>query len=449
MEESGQPAEFHSDKEASCQLASKKGTPGTQKEKVRVGVIARGHTSERVKQASENPKTRFPIQGGLMSRYLSAVCLVCGVLYFTSGSARGQILGTHNEMFDLVLVPTDLKEATRQMTIYDLDDDGSIDREERERLPWKDVWEEFDLSRDGKLTHIEIAVRQAKLRARDDITEFDINNVSVFLARYDNNRNGQLDPDEVSRSGWPSDPDDYDGNGDGTLTLRELATRFAYNRGLRREMGIEAVDNVGASQWIRRFDKNGDKKLDADERTGIALPKPAEQFDDDDDGMLGAMELATMLAKHRKDAGLTKPDTRKIQILFSRLDTDGDGNIDVSMEKTGGPENTSGGVFAGPNLQAILKYDTDGNGTVTIGEVEKQFAKVRRERGYTEREFDMARKMITRHDGNRSKHIELSELFDTASPGKLPKSLMSEADRNGDGKLGLDELSRYFAKQND
>ena len=384
-----------------------------------------------------------------MSRFLSVVCPLAGCLIFASGSARGQILGAQNEMFDLILVPTDLKEASRQMTIYDLDDDGSVDREERERLPWKDVWEEFDLSRDGKLTHIEIAVRQAKLRAKDDITEFDINNVKSFLARYDENRNGQLDPDEVSKSGWPSDPDDYDGNGDGTLTLRELATRFAYNRGLRREMGIEAIDNVGASQWIRRFDKNGDKKLDADERTGIALPKPAEQFDDDGDGMLGAMELATMLAKHRRDAGLTKPDTRKIQSLFSRFDHDGDGKIDVSKESAGAQENPLGVVFAGQNLQAILKYDTDGDGTVTIGEVEKQFAEVRKERGYTEREFDMAKKMITRHDVNRSKHIELSELFETGSPGKLPKSLMTEADRNGDGRVGLDELSRYFAKQND
>jgi hypothetical protein len=63
----------------------------------------------------------------ILSWYLSAICLFNGFLIFASGSARWQILGAHNEMFDLVLVPTDLKEATRQMTIYDLDDHGMLD----------------------------------------------------------------------------------------------------------------------------------------------------------------------------------------------------------------------------------------------------------------------------------------------------------------------------------
>jgi hypothetical protein len=55
--------------------------------------------------------------------------------------------------------------------------------------------------------------------------------------------------------------------------------------------------------------------------------------------------------------------------------------------------------------------------------------------------------MITRHDRNQSKHIEESELFENPESGFLPKSMFEKADLNMDGKVGLDELSRYFAKQ--
>ena len=85
---------------------------------------------------------------------------------------------------------------------------------------------------------------------------------------------------------------------------------------------------------------------------------------------------------------------------------------------------------------------------MTIAEVEKVVAGVRKERGYAEEEFQKAKKMITRHDRNNSKHIEESELFEKPASGYLPKSMFENADLNKDGKLGLDELSRYFAKQN-
>ena len=85
---------------------------------------------------------------------------------------------------------------------------------------------------------------------------------------------------------------------------------------------------------------------------------------------------------------------------------------------------------------------------VTIKEVESVVAAVRKERGYTEKEFTLAKRMLTRHDLNRSKFIEPSELFETASTGKLPKSLIEKADRDKDGRVNLDELARHFAKEN-
>lgn len=66
--------------------------------------------------------------------------------------------------------------------------------------------------------------------------------------------------------------------------------RFAFNRGLRREMGIEGVDQTAAMRLVRHFDQDSDKKLDEDERRGAPLPRPASKCD----------ELARYFAAQRK-----------------------------------------------------------------------------------------------------------------------------------------------------
>jgi Ca2+-binding EF-hand superfamily protein len=251
-----------------------------------------------------------------------------------------------------------------------------------------------------------------------------------------------LEPDEIESGGWPPQPSEYDGNGDGILTAREMAAQFAFNRSLRREMGIEAVDNVGANYLLKQFDKDNDKKLAADEHAKAPLPKLAKDFDENEDGKLGVVELATMLAKHRRDAGLSKPDTVKIRNIFRQFDLDADGRIELK-----GLAGLS--VVGGVSVEKQLGETYDGNqdGVVTIAEVEKVVAAARKERGYAEEEFQKAKQMITRHDRNNSKHIEESELFEKPETGYLPKSMFKNADLNDDGKVGLDELARYFAKQ--
>ena len=373
---------------------------------------------------------------------ISAHIVVIVVLTSQLGLHPAEAQETKPDLHALILAHSDIDDATKLMTVYDPNEDGVVDKSEQQRLPWKDEVNDFDMNRDGKLTHLEIVVRQAKIRDDQGITQFDINNVSTFLKRYDKNRNQQLEPSEIRRANWPPTPEDYDRNGDGTLTAKELAAQFAFNRGLRREMGIEAVDNVGASAFIRRFDKDGDKKLDADERKAAPLPMLATDFDDDEDGKLNAMELATMLAKHRREVGLSKPDVVKIRKLFQQFDPQMVGAIALKpLEELRRPL----GESVGEELGRI--YDANQDGIVTIKEVEKVVAEARKERGYAEEEFQEAKKLIARHDKNRSKHIEEIELFDNPESGFLPKSMFETADLNNDGKVGLDELSRYLAKK--
>jgi Ca2+-binding EF-hand superfamily protein len=356
----------------------------------------------------------------------SAICAHC-----TAQSSESK-----TDLFALKLVQSDLQEATRMMTVYDRNDDGAVDQEEQRRLKWKDESKEFDLNRDGKLTHLEFAVREAKRRDDADITQFDVKNVNTFLSRYDKNNNGQLDPDEIV-GGWPNNPEDYDSNGDGIITPKEMQIRFAFNRGLRREMGIEGVDQTAAMRLIRHFDQDNDKKLDEAERQGAPLPRPASKFDENDDGKLGIMELATMLAKQRMDLGLTNPDQIKINRLFQQLDRNVDGKISEDESKPYGE------AFA----DTYTQYDGDSDGVITISEVERVVAASRKEKGFIEEDFQQAVTMMRRHDENRSNHIESSELFDTPKAGQLPKAVMGRDDLNRDDRIDLNELAKYFAAQ--
>ncbi len=369
-----------------------------------------------------------------------AAWLPAGLVQSVSGLAqttahRGQAEQEKVDLYALVLIGSDVATADQMMSIYDRDDDGLVDKEEQVRIRWKKEIKDFDLNRDGKLAHLEFALREAKLRGDHGITAFDVNNVNKFLMRHDKNRNRQLDPVEIESGGWPSNPEDYDANGDGIISEKEMQRQFAFNRGLRREMGIEAVDQTGAMAIVNRFDTDGDKQLSEEERKNVPLPKPAKDFDEDGNGNLAMIEIATMLARHRRDTGLTKPDTFKVRRLFQQFDLNGDGKI--------GNDEVS---FPDSLQKQYMQYDGNSDGVVTIAEVEKIIADSRREKGYIEEDFEKAKVMLRRHDENKSKFIEEFELHATPKPGQLPRTVLS-ADRDGDQRISLDELSRYFAAQ--
>ena len=160
--------------------------------------------------------------------------------------ATAQILNSKkNDLYSLITAPIDLTDATRQMTVYDINEDGFIDKDEQKPIRWKLEISDYDLNHDGKLTHMELTVRFAKIRDDSGVDQKHVNNATVFMRRHDRNRNGQLDPDEIA-NGWPNEPAEFDVNRDGVISLGEIAKRFAYMAGLRREMGIEQVDQVTA-----------------------------------------------------------------------------------------------------------------------------------------------------------------------------------------------------------
>ena len=171
-------------------------------------------------------------------------------------------------------------------------------------------------------------MREAKLRSDNDVTAFDINNVTKFLGRHDSNRNGQLEPDEIESGGWPSNPSDYDANGDG-IPHHERTFHSALPSTAVCEARWELKRSTKPEPWRSFGDltRMATKSWLLTNTNKAPLPKPAKTFDENNDGLLEIIELSTMLAKHRRDAGLTKPDVTKIRNLFSRFDLNGDGMI--------------------------------------------------------------------------------------------------------------------------
>ncbi|WP_442511775.1 hypothetical protein SH528x_003494 [Novipirellula sp. SH528] len=369
----------------------------------------------------------------LASKFLIASALLLCMFAKSPAQSTNQE-GEKVDLFSLKLIAGDLSVADREMTIYDPDEDGFIDAEEQKELNWHDLVKDYDMNKDGKLSHLELAVRQAKLRSDADITEEDLSNVKNFLGRHDKNRNGQLDPNEINQ-GWPSNPEDFDTDKNGIISSKEMIRQFAFMRGLRSEMGIESIDHTGAIRIVQLFDKDNDKHLGVDERAGAKLPLAAGQFDRDSDGRLSTIDIAEMLAKHRVDLGLTVPDQEKFWYLMSR-DFNHDGELaesELNPLGEGMPQQYAG-------------FDTDKNGKITVKEIETRLAAVRKDRGFGPAQFQLATRMIIRHDTNRSKHIEASEFHDKAAKGKLSKDVLPIADLNKDGRVGIDELARYLLK---
>lgn len=338
----------------------------------------------------------------------------------------------------LVLIPADLEDATKAMTVHDSSGDGFIDAKEQKRIAWRSQVGEHDLDKDGRLTHLEVALRFAGLRGESGVIQIDRKFADKHLRQHDRNQNGQLDPSEIAH-GWPEEAEEFDKNSDGVLTLGEIAEMLAFQRKLRKELGIMGVDQGGAKKIFNRFDRNSDNKLDASEWDAASLPREPKNFDEDDDGELSVMELATMLAKNRMESGMSTSDQMQVRNLVLRIDRDRNGVIsrdEFDLAKSAGFTN-----------EEFSKYDTDKNGEVTVAEVEKGFGSARKQMGYSDQHAARATRLMARHDKDRSGYLEKSELFKQANAGELSVEMFEKFDLDGDEKITSDELARRLARQ--
>ena len=339
---------------------------------------------------------------------------------------------TSVEPMMLTLVPADLNQANSSMIKFDRNDDGQIDREEWNRLQWdEEKVRRFDVNRDGKLTHVEMALHFAASRISDGIEPADSKFAEKMMLRYDKNKNGRLDPSEIERQNWPPDAEEFDKDSDGSITLTEIMKEFAYRRGLRRELGILSIDSNNANRLLREHDKDRDGKLNEDE--AVAADMKVSDADHDEDGRLDSIEVATVFAKRRMDNDISPADQYQAQNLFRMLDRDDDGQL--SSEE-----------LSQPSLEGYRKADKNGDGNVTERELQAHFASGRKEKGYSQSHLVAARRVMLRYDADKNGTLSEAEYSDRSEGAASARTEFAKIDGNSDKQLTLEELAKHLAK---
>ncbi|HTN73854.1 MAG TPA: hypothetical protein VL096_01355 [Pirellulaceae bacterium] len=258
------------------------------------------------------------------------------------------------ERFDAAV----LKRVDDMLAQYDLNKDGKIDYpgEEGKKATWQNDPKGSDLNNDGKLDREELCKRIAKLmgsreRNNDDSSrssrgggdsgdkEASESRAKVrryaegLMKQYDENKNGVLEKSEWSK--MRGEPGKADLNGDGNVTLDELAERLG-SFGSENSSSSSSGDSSssGSSDSPRRFGSGGGRsRSESGGKDGEKKP------------------LRFLWATERLPKGLP--------IWFARNDVDADGQVTMA-EYSSSWNDTTATEFA--------KYDLNSDGVITPDE---------------------------------------------------------------------------------
>ncbi|MBT4692127.1 MAG: hypothetical protein HOB73_02150 [Planctomycetaceae bacterium] len=89
------------------------------------------------------------------------------------------------------------------------------------------------------------------------VQEADFTEAEQTIKRYDRNRNGILEADEIRNARWRDDPMKQDRNGDGKLTRSELAVRYSLRRTSEAQRQAQSSAVGGSSGSQDRSDSSG------------------------------------------------------------------------------------------------------------------------------------------------------------------------------------------------
>ena len=229
--------------------------------------------------------------------------------------------------------------------------------------------------------------------------------IDELLQRFDANKDGKLTKEELPEQAAERIMR-ADANKDGTVTkeeLEELRKRFAGGQ----RGGGEGRGMPDPEQLFKRLDANGDGKLAKDElpeRFGQRIL----QADANKDGVVTKKEFAEVAKRMGGGRGGPGgpgglPDAAQ---LFARADKNKDGKLTKDE-------------LPGPLAERLMKADADGDGALTKAELEE----ARKKAGARPRP----------DAGGRG--------------GFDPAQMFKRLDRNGDGKVGVDELPERMAER--
>ena len=146
------------------------------------------------------------------------------------------------------------------------------------------------------------------------VNEADLRESEDRMRRYDENRDGFLDKDEVGRSRWSDDPWVYDQNRDGKLTAKELAARYARRRGADSSGGAPASSGGSSFPAFASTSTSGAPgAAAADPRSAMMIQFMMDRYDTNKSGVIEKEEWGNFRSDPsacaaNKDGTLTKAE---------------------------------------------------------------------------------------------------------------------------------------------
>jgi len=206
---------------------------------------------------------------------------------------------------------------------------------------------------------------------------------------------------------------------------------------------------------LQQQTKTGQDMQGAGEASGGAQPagpppgRPPGPPPSSASGQFAASTLTDLLSTQEGEE--TSPFSDLAADLIKQADTDGDGSLSADEIK-GAIGNGSSSTDDADGLKAAMaKLDTDGNGTLSASELSAGLEARRSERGHRHghappSSSDVAAKLVSQADSDGDGALGLDEIEATlgsgdASSAETLTASIKKLDTDGDGKLSAAELS--------
>ncbi|NQV27862.1 MAG: proprotein convertase P-domain-containing protein, partial [Rhodopirellula sp.] len=288
-------------------------------------------------------------------------------------------------------IQEDLDDADQTLRRYDDNKDGHIDRDEAQDVKWthRNPYAD-DLNNDGLLSRLELGQRYARRRLlkddagelvqkarrtgseirsstdkskRDDRSQWVRQGGNKYwltasvISRFDVNKNGRLEPDEVHHLGLPIGQIDVDR--DGELTRDEL---FAHFTQLQKAAGDLTE---GLPGWFYELDADHDGQVAMHEFTNTWTTEKRQEFDSLDsnkDGLLTSSEVLRGMAVggYRNDVAQVLPPYRTVISEIEIEDEFRIRDLDVQLSITHSHVTFLDGYLTGPDGQRIELFSEIG-----------------------------------------------------------------------------------------
>jgi Ca2+-binding EF-hand superfamily protein len=265
--------------------------------------------------------------------------------------------------------------------------------------------------------------------------ERDLKDADERIQRYDTNKDGYLDENELKEGRWSDSPMQYDKNRDGKLSRQELAVRYARRRlasGSQPESSTRREDPIAKRSRDGRDRDNRDNGDDKKEKSSLFANRASYRLTDAEGKPIAPAGLPEWFIRNDinsdnqvSGAEFTKKWTQDIIEDFARFDTNQDGYITskeclVAVKK--------GYIPGGTTSVVATTSSPASDGTVVAKPAEAPKVVSGGSTADKMREWAAGRMKKDDKDGNGF-----------LSPGEFQGGDFAKADTNKDGKIDIDE----------